>query len=51
MKNDVNKKKDHKYFALCIGLGLTLGMIFDQLVIGLCVGCAIVFFLDSRKDK
>ena len=33
------------------GIGLILGILFDQLVLGLCLGVAIGLALDNKKNK
>lgn len=49
MDENKGKKKYDYYFPICIGLGLTFGMIFDQLAVGLCFGVALGLTLDSKK--
>lgn len=53
MGDKMSEKKDKKdngyYFALCSGLGVTFGIIFDQLTIGLSLGVAFGIILDSKR--
>lgn len=43
------KRGDNYYLTLFIGMGLCFGIIFDQLAIGISLGCAIGILLDRRK--
>ena len=48
-KKDKKDKKDNNfYFVLCMGIGLTFGIIFDKLAIGLSLGVVIGLTLDYR---
>lgn len=45
----MSKDKDNNYLALCMGVGVTFGIIFDQLAIALSLGVALGLALDNRK--
>ena len=51
MSENNDKKNNNYYLVLFMGMGLTLGIIFDQLAIGLCLGMAIGLSLDNREKK
>ena len=51
MSENNNKKNDNYYFLLFMSIGLALGIIFDQLAVGLCLGMAIGLSLDNRNKK
>ena len=42
-------KDNNSYLALCMGTGLTFGIIFDQLALGLSLGVALGLVLGNRK--
>lgn len=49
MSENKDKKDNNYYLALCMGTGLTFGIIFNQLAIGLSLGVALGLALDNRK--
>lgn len=46
-----NNDKNNYYFLLFMGMGLVLGVILNQLAIGLCLGVTIGLALDNKKKK
>ena len=47
-----NDKKDNSYYLpIFIALGLGIGVAFNQIPIGLCLGVAIGIVLDDEKKK
>ncbi|MBU3087175.1 hypothetical protein KPL42_01580 [Clostridium gasigenes] len=51
MGENKDKNKNDYYFPICTGVGLTFGVIFHQLAIGLCLGVAIGLALDNKKKQ
>ncbi|VYU61550.1 Uncharacterised protein [Clostridium tertium] len=50
MEENEKKKKDSYNLPIFMGLGLTFGIVFDNLALGLGLGVAIGLLLDKRKD-
>lgn len=46
-----DKKNRNYYLSRFMGIGLILGIAFDQLTIGLCLGVAVGLMLDYKKKK
>ena len=51
MSVNKDKKKYNYYFPIFTGVGLTFGMVFDQLAIGLCLGVTLGLALDNKKKQ
>ena len=50
MNDNNNKNNNNYYFPIFVGIGLVLGILFDQLALGLCFGIAIGLALDNKKE-
>lgn len=51
MSEKKDKKNNSYYFVICMGIGLTFGIMFDKLAIGLALGVVLGHFLDNRKSN
>lgn len=50
--NEKSKKnKIGYYFALCTGIGIVFGVVFNHLPIGVCLGAGIGLILDNNKKS
>lgn len=44
-------KYDKYYFTICTGLGIICGIIFNKLLIGICLGTLLGFIIDNKKGN
>lgn len=51
MDRNNNSKNTSYYFPIFIGLGIIIGVIINQIPIGLCLGTVVGLTLDNKKKK
>lgn len=50
--NEKNNKNEMGYYiALCTGMGVAFGVIFNHLSIGICLGVSLGLILDNNKKN
>jgi len=45
------KNEDISYVSLALCFGVTFGLVFNNLTIGICIGLAVGSILDIKKNK